>query len=123
MRVMRDGGQTTGNHGVPRARIVPSALEGVQATAYHCGEASAGGPVMSRTDTAIYDGKVFRPTEPLDLPADAAYRLTIDEQPTNGAEGAPPRAVQRMIERATDLGLPPDLAAQHDHYLYGSPKR
>jgi len=27
----------------------------------------------------------------------------------------------RILERATDLGVP-DLAQQHDHYLYGTPK-
>jgi hypothetical protein len=31
-------------------------------------------------------------------------------------------AFQRILERATDLGVD-DLAAQHDHYLYGTDKR
>jgi hypothetical protein len=31
-------------------------------------------------------------------------------------------AFQRILERATDLGVS-DLAEQHDHYLYGLPKR
>jgi hypothetical protein len=31
-------------------------------------------------------------------------------------------AFQRILARATDLGLP-DLAEQHDHYLYGVDKR
>lgn len=34
----------------------------------------------------------------------------------------PPTSISRILERATDLGIP-DLAEQHDHYLYGSPKR
>ncbi len=34
----------------------------------------------------------------------------------------PTRAFQRILERATDLGVT-DLAEQHDHYLYGVEKR
>ena len=32
------------------------------------------------------------------------------------------RAFQRILERATDLGVT-DLAEQHDHYLYGVEKQ
>lgn len=31
--------------------------------------------------------------------------------------------VYRLGEFAVDDGGPPDLAAEHDHYLYGTPKR
>ena len=40
-----------------------------------------------------------------------------------------PSLAERIIARAAALppgaldGLPDDLAAQHDHYLYGTPKR
>jgi hypothetical protein len=37
-------------------------------------------------------------------------------------ESEEPSAFQRILERATDLGVS-DLAEQHDHYLYGLPKR
>jgi len=35
---------------------------------------------------------------------------------------APTRAFRRILERATDLGIP-DLSEQHDHYLYGVDRR
>jgi bifunctional DNA-binding transcriptional regulator/antitoxin component of YhaV-PrlF toxin-antitoxin module len=44
------------------------------------------------------------------------------------APARPPLA-ERIVERACTLppdaldGLPDDLAAQHDHYLYATPKR
>ena len=34
----------------------------------------------------------------------------------------PTLAFQRILDRATDLGVD-DLSAQHDHYLYGIDKR
>jgi bifunctional DNA-binding transcriptional regulator/antitoxin component of YhaV-PrlF toxin-antitoxin module len=44
-------------------------------------------------------------------------------------ELAQPRLAERIVARACSLppdaldSLPDDLAAQHDHYLYGAPKR
>jgi antitoxin component of MazEF toxin-antitoxin module len=44
-------------------------------------------------------------------------------------EAAPLPLAERIVARARALpadaldGLPDDLAAQHDHYLYGTPKR
>ncbi len=35
---------------------------------------------------------------------------------------SPPYAFQRILERATDLGVT-DLSEQHDHYLYGTEKQ
>jgi predicted DNA-binding antitoxin AbrB/MazE fold protein len=78
---------------------------------------------MSRTVTVVYDGEVFRPVEPVDLPPNTRRRVTIADETEEQTHGAPPRSVQRILERARALDLPPDLAAQHDHYLYGTPKR
>jgi hypothetical protein len=78
---------------------------------------------MTRTVAVVYDGEVFRPVEPLDLPPNTRGRVTIPDETEERPRGAPPRAVQRILERARALDLPPDLAAQHDHYLYGTPKR
>ncbi len=78
---------------------------------------------MSRTVTVVYDGEVFRPVEPVDLPPNTRGRVTIADETEEQPRGAPPRSVQRILERARALDLPPDLAAQHDHYLYGTPKR
>jgi predicted DNA-binding antitoxin AbrB/MazE fold protein len=78
---------------------------------------------MSRTVTVVYDGEVFRPVEPVDLSPNTRGRVTIADETEEPMHGAPPRSVQRILERARALELPPDLAAQHDHYLYGTPKR
>lgn len=88
------------------------------------GIAEQWGEAMTRSVAVIYDGNVFRPVEPVDLPPNTRGRVTIDDQ--EGQEppsAAPPRSVRRILERARALDLPADLAAQHDHYLYGTPKR
>lgn len=86
---------------------------------------------MARTEpqtiVVVYDGQVLRPEGPLDLEVNARYRVTI----------APVRQVVPPIEPAGDretlwdfldryagsVEMPPDWAAEHDHYLYGTPKR
>jgi hypothetical protein len=39
------------------------------------------------------------------------------------AESSPQSALQWLVDNAVDDELPSDLSAQHDHYLYGAPKR
>ena len=70
-----------------------------------------------------FDGKVFVPDEPVDLPRGQAVILHVQ----SSDNGAPRRGehvldwiVQNLVAK-TDL--PADGSAQHDHYLYGSPKR
>lgn len=77
---------------------------------------------MARTVTVIFDGTVFRPTEPLDLPVDSEHSLTIDGAEPRTDFDAMPEVFRRILGRARDLGVG-DLAEQHDHYLYGTPKR
>lgn len=79
---------------------------------------------MARTITVVFDGEVFRPREPVDLPADSEYQLTLTvEEPRPNAEGDEmPEVFRRVLRRSRDLGVG-DLAEQHDHYLYGTPKR
>ncbi len=75
---------------------------------------------MGRTLTAVFDGKVLRPEEKLDLKPNVRYRVTVeseeaDDQGTNAWE---------MLENLTGtLEEPEDWAAEHDHYLYGLPKK
>jgi hypothetical protein len=73
---------------------------------------------MTRTVTVIFDGEVFRPTEPVDLPA-AEYQVTIEEKHQVDPEHRP---LASLLDISIDTGLG-DLAEQHDHYLYGTPKR
>ena len=75
---------------------------------------------MTRTVTVVFDGEVFRPTEPVDLPADTEYRVTIDEANAASDDERYPLAGLLEFTIDTELG---DLAEEHDHYLYGTPKR
>lgn len=83
-----------------------------------------------------FDGRVFIPEVPVDLPEGvyevAAIRPVAPAKPESPAEERPSlnseeRPLLKLLElldqfpKETDL--PPDAAAQHDHYLYGLPKR
>ena len=73
---------------------------------------------------AHFDGKVLVPDEPVDLPVNRPLELRI--APAGKSPDAP-AALDKLAALAE--GLPArasdrtDLAAQHDHYLYGTPKR
>lgn len=79
---------------------------------------------------AHYDGKVIVPDEPVKLPKGQDLLLHIDV--VNGATVAKkpkkPKKGQSVLDwivanRIKDDSLPVDLAHQHDHYLYGTPKK
>jgi len=77
---------------------------------------------MGRTLIAVFDGEVLRPVEKVDLQRNVRYQVTVEEiVPEDHAPGMT-RAFEEILVMATDLGVP-DLAEQHDHYLYGTPKR
>ena len=64
-----------------------------------------------------FDGKVIVPEEPIDLPAGQRLRVQIE---TLGAQS--PRFADLLKFAAEVPDAPSDLAAQHDHYLYGTEK-
>jgi hypothetical protein len=73
---------------------------------------------MTFSLAAHFDGKVIVPDEPVPLPAGQRLRIHLEL-----VEPAAPRFAE-LLRFAADLpDAPPDLAAQHDHYLYGSPKQ
>jgi hypothetical protein len=73
---------------------------------------------MTLSLTAHFDGKVIVPDEPVQLPVGQPLRVHLEL-----AEPGVPRFADFLRFEADLPGAPPDLAAQHDHYLYGSPKR
>ena len=77
---------------------------------------------MSRTVEVVYDGKSLQPSQPLDLVPNSRYRVTIDEEPIPAEAKPTTDAFARILAVAEDLGIE-DLSEQHDHYLYGTPKR
>jgi predicted DNA-binding antitoxin AbrB/MazE fold protein len=75
---------------------------------------------------AIYENGVFRPLEPVDLPDNTAVEISgvnVLEKPSEPHH----RPLMRLVEIAQryprNPDAPTDGAAQHDHYLYGTPKR
>jgi predicted DNA-binding antitoxin AbrB/MazE fold protein len=67
---------------------------------------------MSRTITVVFDGEVFRPVEPVELESGQQYQVTIADLEPSDEAATGPKVNQRIIEQATDLGMPADLAAQ-----------
>jgi hypothetical protein len=82
------------------------------------------------TIKAHFDGKVIVPDEPLDLPVNQKLRLEVVAEPTptpvageNGV-GRPLMDLLKVLDGLpSNPDAPVDGAAQHDHYLYGLPKR
>jgi hypothetical protein len=76
---------------------------------------------MVKTLTVVFDGEVFRPSGPIDLEPSTSCVITIVSQvpPTKKAEEA-----WDVLDRMTGtIEGPEDWSAEHDHYLYGTPKR
>jgi hypothetical protein len=63
---------------------------------------------------AIYDGKQIRFLEPISIPPDTPVEIIVPENEED--------PWSELGEDALDLGIT-DLAEEHDHYLYGVPKR
>ena len=73
---------------------------------------------MSTDFSAHYDGRVIIPDQPLSLPIGEKLHVRV--------EALAPQAGQfaDLAQFAADLpDSPGDLSVQHDHYLYGTPKR
>lgn len=80
-----------------------------------------------------FDGKVFVPDEPVDLTPNQRVVIHVEPVKDTAEEGAPEDqantgAPQSLLDwivanPVDDPSLPTDLAHQHDHYLYGTPKK
>ncbi|MGA3039170.1 MAG: hypothetical protein ABSF54_00115 [Bryobacteraceae bacterium] len=70
----------------------------------------------------ITDGKVIVPDETLDLPPNQALEVRIES--IRADTPAEESALSWIAENACEgPHLPSDLSHQHDHYLYGVPKK
>lgn len=76
-------------------------------------------PSSAREIEATFDGEVLRPDEPLDLEPNRKYRIRTQ---TPHEKARAENSLARILELARDMGLH-DLAEQHDHYLYATPKK
>lgn len=86
-----------------------------------------------------FDGRVLIPEHPVDLPQGRVLEIHIADDELVSTEIAPtangtapdvpaPKSTLAAIadwaeQLPDDPDSPTDLAAQHDHYLYGMPKR
>jgi hypothetical protein len=71
---------------------------------------------------ARFDGKALIPQAPVNLPTDCLLEVAVRQAAP--ANDAPLMELVRALEGLPDGGdWPSDGAAQHDHYLYGTPKR
>jgi hypothetical protein len=74
--------------------------------------------------SAHFDGKHLLPDEPVSLPENVPLRVTVDAGSKPPIANTGPFDVFDRLE--AEVGLvdgPSDWAAEHDHYLFGTPKR
>jgi len=76
----------------------------------------------------VYRGTVKNGIVVFDEGATPPDGARVVVQPADGVEQPPEPPPGSLAERLLKLagtctGLPPDFASQHDHYLYGTPKR
>ena len=75
---------------------------------------------MAKTMKVVFDGAVFRPSGPVHLEIGKKYTITVSSLPEDPDVERDPAYDISSLAVATDI---PDLATEHDHYLYGLPKR
>ncbi len=75
---------------------------------------------MTKTLHAVFDGKVLKPEETVDLEKGERYVLTIEsKQKITDVEKDPAFDLSSLSVK-TNIS---DLATEHDHYLYGIPRQ
>jgi hypothetical protein len=74
---------------------------------------------------AHFDGHVIVPEQAVDLPQNRSFTVHVEEfgRTVAAVKDPPQSALIWLAENAVDDELPADLSAQHDHYLYGAPRR
>lgn len=74
---------------------------------------------MNELIAVTFDGSVLKPDKPLKLERNKRYLITIVPE-----EVAPVQNAWDLSENLTGtVEAPEDWSAEHDHYLYGTPKR
>jgi predicted DNA-binding antitoxin AbrB/MazE fold protein len=72
---------------------------------------------MNKAVEAIYDGKVFKPTEPIKIKANTRVLITVKPAPSNQKKAS-------FLKTALSLKLegPADWSVNLENYLYGDRK-
>jgi len=76
---------------------------------------------MAITIEAVYEDGVLKPAQPLPLKEHEKVNITVEEKQPSLAERIV--ALARAVPPEIVDTWPTDGASQHDHYLYGTPKR
>lgn len=72
---------------------------------------------------ARFDGQVFVPETPVDLPVGCVLEIPLPPAEPTEEPDRPLLKLARQLEQfPANPDWPADGAAQHDHYLYGTPK-
>lgn len=73
---------------------------------------------------AVYEDGVLKLEKPLDLEEHAKVRVMIEEE-TAAADDDPTgwKAARELIGCITEELIGDDVSLNHDHYLYGTPRR
>jgi hypothetical protein len=75
---------------------------------------------MTKTMKVVFDGSVFRPSGPVHHEAGKKYTIPLKSLPDDPDVEQDPAFDISSLAVTTDI---PDLATEHDYYLYGLPKR
>ena len=67
-----------------------------------------------------YDGIAFHPEEKIELEANTSYIIQIISQEKQSSDK---NAWELLEEMAGTYEAPEDWSSEHDHYLYGTPKK
>ena len=70
-----------------------------------------------------YDGRVLVPQEPVDLPQGRLLEVELQPIDDGNERTGLSKLADELAKLPSDPNSPTDMAAQHDHYLYGKPKR
>ncbi len=85
---------------------------------------------MATIIKAIYEDGVFKPQEPVELREHTEVEVSVPDPTSSRALDAPLvaeagdngwNAIDRLIGIVD--GTPGDVAVNHDHYLYGGPRK
>ena len=75
--------------------------------------------MVSKAIRATYDGHSFHVTEPIDIAPNSECLIYIEEVQNKKPEDA----IDYLFSIAGTAHGPPDQSLEHDHYLYGTPKK
>lgn len=71
---------------------------------------------------AVYENGVLRPSRPLELEEKAKVHVIIESESAAASADDDPTGWKTAMElKGCIKGAPPDMAENHDKYLYGDP--